>query len=131
MTLRCDLFPTLYRGTTLYIAVRDTITEPKPEFNSYTIDAIHCRQGRLGIGYHFLILTDGTIELCRRIETVGSHSRNLDEVSVAIGIIGGADEEGNRVNTRTPQQIEALDDLVAVLQQRYPDAETHDRPQGD
>lgn len=129
MTLRCNLFPTNPRGSTRFIAVRDTLTSNKEDFDAYTIDAIHCRQGRLGIGYHFLIRTKGDIQLCRHHERIGSHSKNLDEISVAIGLIGGAGPDGVRVNNRTPEQLEALEDLIAVLQERYPQAELDDRPQ--
>lgn len=129
MKLRTDLFPTKPRGETLYIAVRDTLTQAHPAFGVYEIDAIHCRQGRLGIGYHFLITVGGDVQLARRIDTVGSHSRNLDEVSVAIGIVGGVDENGVRMNTRTPEQLEALELLVEYLSRIYPGVEVDDRPQ--
>lgn len=128
MTLRCNLFHTLPRGSTKYIAIRDTLTSNKEEFDAYLIDTIHCRQGRLGIGYHFLILTKGDIQLCRHPEATGSHSRNLDEISVAVGLIGGV-TNGVRENNRTPEQLEALDDLIGVLRERYPTAEIDDRPQ--
>jgi len=128
MTLRCNLFQTLPRERTDYIAVRDTITDPKENADAYRIDAIHCRQGRLGIGYHFLILVNSNIQLCRHIDTCGSHTKRMDDISVAIGIVGGL-EGKNRVNTRNLQQIDALRDLTLVLQSIYPDAEVHDRPQ--
>lgn len=123
------MFPTKPRGETLYIAVRDTLTQAHPAFGVYEVDAIHCRQGRLGIGYHFLITVGGDIQLARHIDTVGSHSRNLDEVSVAIGIVGGVNEDGTRINTRTEDQIEALEDLIEFLRDRYPGVEVDDRPQ--
>ena len=129
MTLRCNLFPTLPRGSTLYFAVRDTLTQSKPTIDASTIDEIHARQGRLGIGHHFLILVDGTIQLCRHLSSVGAHSRNMDEISVAIGLVGGVDRNGERTNTRTQDQLEALDDLLDVLREYYPEAEVHDRPQ--
>lgn len=129
MTLRCNLFPTVYRGSTLYIAVRDTITHCIDEIDAYHMDAMHCRMGRLGIGWHFLILKSGDIQLCRHPATVGSHSRNLDEISVAVGIVGGKLPDGERFNTRTPDQLAALNDLLDVLHEKYPNAEVHDRPQ--
>jgi N-acetyl-anhydromuramyl-L-alanine amidase AmpD len=128
--LRTDLFKTMARGNTRVIAVRDTLTPPSDETDAYTIDTQHCRQGRLGIGYHFLVVNKGDIQLCRDIETVGSHTRNLDDISVAIGVTGGVDKEGQRTFTRNPDQIEAIDDLIAFLSQRYPEAEVNDRPLG-
>lgn len=130
MTLRTDLFPTVNRGTTQFIAVRDTLTraDEAPETNAQSLDMKHCSQGRFGIGYHFLILTNGVIQLCRRIGSCGNHSRNLDDVSVAVGIVGGADEEGNRVHTRTDEQDGSLEGLLGFLGELYPDAVVHDRP---
>jgi hypothetical protein len=129
--LRTDLFKTVNRTETRFIAVRDTITLPCPTIDAKFIDVKHCRQGRLGIGYHFLLLVSGTIQLGRDIETIGSHSRDLDGLSVSIGIVGGKDEGKERVNTRNQDQQEALQDLIQFLQERYPDAEVSDRPQGD
>lgn len=127
--LRTDLFQTRAREETRYIAVRDTLTPSDPKIGPEDIDAIHCRQGRLGIGYHYLITVDGTAHLGRRLDTVGSHSRALDEHSVAIGIVGGINEEGVRADTRTEAQKEALESLLMFLKGLYPDAEVDDHPQ--
>lgn len=124
--LRTDLFKTVRRAETRFIAVRDSLTQPDPEIDAKHLDAEHCRQGRLGIGWHFLILVCGAIVLCRDIDTVGAHSVNHDHLSVSVGIVGGLDENGDRKNTRNPEQVAALDDLVPVLKGFYPDAEVHD-----
>ncbi len=129
--LRTDLFKTLARGNTRVIAVRDTLTAPSEDTDATVIDTIHCRQGRFGIGYHFLVILNGDIQLCRDIETCGSHTKNLDDISVAIGVTGGVDEEGNRSDTRNPEQVEAIADLIEFLKDRYPQAEVSDRPLGE
>lgn len=128
--LRTDLFKTLARGETRVIAVRDTLTQAVPEIDIKEMDLRHCRQGRFGVGYHFLLLVGGDIQLGRDIETIGAHSRQYDDSSVAIGIVGGTDENGDRLNTRTPEQQESLDDLVVFLSDRYPAAEVNDTPAG-
>lgn len=128
--LRTDLFKTLARGETRVIAVRDTLTQADPAIDIKEMDIRHCRQGRLGVGYHFLLLVGGDIQLGRDIETIGAHSRQYDTSSVAIGIVGGTDENGDRLNTRTPEQQEALVDLVVFLSDRYPAAEVNDTPAG-
>jgi hypothetical protein len=128
--LRTDLFKTVARCNTRVIAVRDTLTTPSDETDAHTIDTIHCRQGRLGIGYHFLVIHNGNIQLCRDVNTVGSHTRNLDDISVAIGVTGGVDEEGTRQFTRNPEQVSAIDDLIELLSRMYPEAEVNDLPHG-
>lgn len=125
--LRCDLFPTLPRKETRIIAIRDSI-EP-PDMDIHKLDTLHCKRGRLGLGWHFLVLTDGTIQLGRHHSTCGSHTRNKDDISVAIGVVGGKLEDGTRANTRTLEQLSAISDLVNVLREFYPDAEQHDAPQ--
>lgn len=127
--LRTDLFKTVDRASTRFIAIRDTKTPADPEIGAKEIDRRHCNRGRLGIGYHFLILVCGAIVLCRDIETIGAHSKNYDDISVAVGIVGGTEDDGKtRSYTRNPEQIAALDDLVEVLSQRYADEapEVHD-----
>ena len=126
--LRCNLFKTKARASTRVIAVRDTLTAPSEDTDAYAVDAQHCCQGRFGIGYHFLVINDGDIQLCRDIETCGAHTRNLDDISVAIGVTGGVDDEGNRAFTRNPEQQSSVADLIEYLATRYPEAEVSDRP---
>ena len=124
--LRTDLFKTVDRDETRFIAVRDTLTKNDPDVTATEIDTKHCREGRLGIGVHFLILANSDIQLGRDVNTVGSHTRTMDWNSVAVGIVGGKDEEGLNAHTRTPEQLEALDDLIELLTQFYPGSEVHD-----
>lgn len=126
--LRTDLFETVERASTRFIAVRDTLTPSSPLVDARAIDIKSCRQGRLGIGVHLLLTTEGDIQLGRDIETVGSHSRSLDATSVAVGVVGGLDDEGNRTANRTPDQLEALVDVLECLSERYPDAVVDDAP---
>lgn len=129
--LRVNLFNTVERAETRFIAIRDTLTKADPKIDAYVMDTIHCRRGSFGIGYQFLIVTNGDIQFCRGIETTGSHSRDFDDISVAVGLVGGVDEDGERVDTRNQEQLEALSDLIEVLHERYPSAEVHDRPAGN
>ena len=129
--LRTDLFKTVDRVNTRFIAVRDTLTAPSEDTDAFSIDTLHCRQGRFGIGYHFLIIFNGDIQLCRDVNTCGSHTKNLDDISVAIGITGGINEDGDRRNTRNVEQVEALTDLTLFLEALYPEAEVSDRPLND
>lgn len=128
--LRTDLFKTLDRDETRFIAVRDSLTKPDPEYTVKYFDAIHCKRGRLGIGWHFLILVSGCIQLGRDINTCGAHSKDIDEVSVGVGIVGGKNEDNEDEYTRTPDQLEALTDLIEVLSSKYPGATVHDDPKG-
>lgn len=126
--LRTDLFKTVERAETRFIAIRDTLTKPDPKIDVQVMDTLHCKRGSLGIGYHFLILMGGDIQLGRDIERTGSHSKDYDNISVGVGIVGGTDDAGDRAYTRNDEQNAALSDLVAFLSLRYPQAEVHDKP---
>ena len=128
--IRTDYFKTKTREVTKYICVRDTLTKPEQAktMTVFDVDTEHCRRGKLGVGYHFLILQDGTIVQCRALKTIGAHSRKFDQISVAIGLVGGLDEKGDRLNTRTPEQLLALEWAIDSMRKEYPDAEVDDNP---
>ena len=130
--LRTDLFKTVDREDTRVIAVRDSLTLAEPPLTIQDLDALHCKRGRLGIGWHFVVFPAGEIVLGRGINTCGSHSKDFDRISVGIGVVGGVvqDEKGKRVTTytQTEEQLEALDDLIEVLKELYPAVEVHDTP---
>jgi hypothetical protein len=128
--LRTDLFKTVDRASTRFIAVRDTLTQADPELDVIHFDTLHCKRGKLGIGWHFLILTSGDIQLGRDVNTCGAHTKSMDTDAVAIGVVGGLDDGNNKAFTRTHVQLMALDDLVDVLEEMYPAAELHDTPSG-
>lgn len=123
--LRTDLFKTRDRETTSVIAVRDTLTEADPTIDATVIDEQHCLQGRFGIGYQFLITVTGDIQLCRGLYTIGAHSRDYDQISVGIGVVGGTVNK-ERMYTRTEEQEAALQDLIEVMLELWPLSQVHD-----
>jgi hypothetical protein len=127
--LRTDLFKTVDRAETRFIAIRDTLTQADPDIDVKYLDALHCKRGKLGIGWHFLILVNGDIQLGRDVNTCGSHTKAMDTDSVAIAIVGGLDDEGHKAMTRNIDQIEAMYDTIYVLREMYPDVQLHDTPQ--
>ena len=74
------------------------------------------------IGYHFVIRRDGTKELGRDIDDVGSHVRGFNSCSVGICLVGGL-EGGKACENFTKAQYESLWSLIEVLKHRYPKAE--------
>lgn len=53
-----------------------------------TIDRWHKERGWRGIGYHFVILPDGTVEIGRPLNQVGAHVRGHNRESVGTCLIG-------------------------------------------
>ncbi len=94
-------------------------------FNAKDIDTWHKKRGFNSIGYHYVILLDGTIEKGRAVEKVGSHCKGQNTASIGICYIGGCDEYGNPKDTRNDKQKAAMQSLITKLQSEYPKATIH------
>lgn len=75
-----------------------------------------------GIGYHFVVRRDGTIETGRPIEEQGAHCYLHNRHSIGICYEGGLDMVGNAADTRTPEQKKALRKLLEELHGKFPHA---------
>ena len=99
--------------------------------NAALIDQWHKSRGWKGIGYHFVILIDGTIELGRMVDQVGAHVKNMNQSSIGICYIGGVenkkDTKGKWIpkDTRTPEQIATMLELLRLLKKIFPKATIH------
>ncbi len=90
------------------------------------IDAWHKAKGWSGIGYHFVIKRDGTLQVGRPLEEVGAHVEGFNSHSVGICMVGGLDENGkgviaDRYAFTTSQWITAHT-LIPMLRKIWPDA---------
>ena len=87
------------------------------------IDTWHKSRGFKKIGYHFVVLMDGTIELGRMINEVGAHVQGHNDDSIGICYIGGVEKDGRTPkDTRTYEQKESLIVLIKTLKKTFPDA---------
>lgn len=82
--------------------------------NAQTIHAWHLQRGFDGIGYHYVLLEDGTRQAGRPEYWVGSHVAKHNTLSVGICLIGR--------ETFTPEQYGELVSLLRELKGRYPTA---------
>ncbi|MDE6346682.1 MAG: N-acetylmuramoyl-L-alanine amidase [Muribaculaceae bacterium] len=100
-----------------------------PEGHDYTvadIDRWHRERGFNGIGYHYVIYLDGTVNPGRSIERIGAHCIGQNSNSIGICYIGGVTTDGKTPkDTRTPAQRKALRELVDTLRKKYPGATVH------
>lgn len=112
------------REATKYLVVHCSATRNVPSFTWKTIDQMHRQQGWLGIGYHFVICTDGTIQRGRPLEAIGSHVKGYNNCSVGICLIGGVDSKGKSVDNFTEEQKESLKCLLDYLRGYYKDEVT-------
>ena len=109
------------RPVTLLI-IHCTATPAGREVSRAEVDRWHRERGWDGIGYHYLIHLDGSIEQGRPEERVGAHCKGYNKLSIGICYVGGLDEEGHPADTRTNAQRHALRQLLFALRQRYPHA---------
>ncbi len=116
------------------IVVHCSAVRPGQRSSAADIDLWHKQRGWKGIGYHYVVLRDGTIENGRSIKEVGAHCYPLNRHSIGICYEGGQDANGIPNDTRTPEQKRALRQLLEELHGRFPKALivghrdlTHDR----
>ncbi len=84
------------------------------ECSAADIHSWHKEQGWSGIGYHFLVRKDGTIERGRPEHTVGAHAAGNNSDSIGICF------EGAFMKERMEQtQINAGRELIAYLKSKY------------
>jgi N-acetylmuramoyl-L-alanine amidase len=73
-------------------------------------------RGWKDVGYHYVILLDGTIQKGRKDSVSGAHVSGNNSKSIGICYIGGANGE----DTRTNEQKESLIRLISSLKRQYP-----------
>jgi N-acetylmuramoyl-L-alanine amidase len=102
-----------------------------PEGKEVSVDTIrgwHVNgRGWSDIGYHFVVQLDGSINYGRDLDRSGAHTKGHNKGSIGICYIGGVEEkqvDGKWIakDTRTPEQKEALLDLLKTLKRLHPEA---------
>ena len=90
------------------------------EFDRSDINAWHKQRGWSMIGYHYVILRNGTIQEGRPIGMVGAHCEGHNTGTIGIVYIGGLTADGKKPkDTRTPEQISAALGLVSALKEKF------------
>ena len=108
--------------TITLIVIHCSSVRPQQRSSAKDIDNWHKEKGWKGIGYHFVVRRTGEIEVGRPLEEVGAHVVNHNRHSIGICYEGGLDALGRKVDTRTPEQVKALRELVERLHARFPKA---------
>ena len=104
------------------IIVHCTATREGMDFKADDVDRWHRARGFRMIGYHFLVLLDGTVVKGRPLAMVGAHCLGHNANSIGVCYVGGLDFRGRPSDTRTPAQKKALRALVDKLKEQYPEA---------
>ena len=106
------------------IVVHCSAVRPDQTSSVAQIDRYHRedRHYKFGVGYHYVIRRDGTIEPGRPEWMIGAHCLNHNRYSIGICYEGGLDARGQPEDTRTLEQKLAMLHLLEVLHRRYPKA---------
>jgi len=83
------------------------------------IDKWHKERWGSGIGYHYVVLEDGTIQKGRWVDYAGAHVKGYNTHSIGIVRIGGMGADGKAVHDATPEQYRAIIELTKVLLKEY------------
>ena len=84
-------------------------TDPPPKGNGWR-----------DVGYHAVVLLDGTVQRGRPDAVVGAHVAGHNHDSLGIAYVGGMTRDGKSPkDTRTPAQVAALDREIEAWLDRY------------
>ena len=99
-----------------------------PEGREVTVDEIrrwHKERGFADIGYHYVIMADGSVCKGRPLEQAGAHCKGHNAHSIGICYVGGTDRKGTPKDTRTEPQKNAMARLIRELKRSFPKATIH------
>jgi len=102
------------------IVIHCSTTKEGKDFGAADINRWHKERGFNGIGYHFVIRLDGTIEAGRQLELAGAHTTGHNKTTIGICYIGGLDASGKAKDTRTDAQKKALRWLITAIKTHLP-----------
>ena len=107
------------------IIIHCSATKAGQDFDIKDIDRWHKERGWKGVGYHYVIKLDGTIQEGRPLDQIGAHCTGHNKKSIGICYIGGLDKSGKPKDTRTVAQKESLRLLVNQLLERFPGSKVY------
>ncbi|EJN04218.1 N-acetylmuramoyl-L-alanine amidase [Phyllobacterium sp. YR531] len=103
------------------IIIHCTATPEGSDVSVETIRGWHKAQGWKDIGYHYVVLLDGTVQPGRPEAQIGSHVAGHNTGTLGIVYVGGVAKDGKTAkDTRTPAQKAALIATVKALISKYP-----------
>ena len=110
--------------TITLLVIHCSAVRPDQTSSAAQIDTWHRRDRhyKFGIGYHYVVRRDGSIEPGRPEWMVGAHCKNHNAHSLGICYEGGLNARGQPADTRTLAQKLALLQLLEVLHRKYPKA---------
>lgn len=103
------------------IIIHCTATRATHDVHVADIDLWHRQRGFRSVGYHYHITLDGRIETGRPYDEEGAHTLGWNRRAIGISYAGGIGDNGLPADTRTPEQREALKQLIVRLHAEHPE----------
>lgn len=88
---------------------------PRRSNTQERIEQIERSRGKRGIGWHYVVMADGTILEGRPVTLPGNHTSGHNHDSIGVGLAGGIGPRGTRGDFYTPELKEALAKLLKNL----------------
>jgi len=102
------------------IIIHCSATPEGRDIKTETIKDWHVNDnGWSDIGYHYVIELDGTAVKGRPVERSGAHTKGHNSDSIGICYVGGVDKNMQPKDTRTVEQMVAMDELIFNLIVKY------------
>jgi len=118
-TTRSMLFQTKVREASPYapeVFIAHTSTISDPRIDADFLCDNDCNRGYFSNSYHYIIRTNGIVEIGRDPNRVSTRVRGPSRAnSILIGIVGGITTLGDLQNTTTPAQEAALEELIQMI----------------
>lgn len=102
------------RDSTTSIVIHHTGNPTDDDLSAEQLHRSHLNLGWAGVGYHFIVRKDGSIELGRPVECVGAHAEGFNYCSIGIHICGNFN-----LAEPTEAQINVLPQLIADICDAY------------
>lgn len=102
------------RDSTTRIVIHHTGNPTDDDLSAEQLHRSHKNLGWAGVGYHFIVRKDGTVELGRPVDCVGAHAEGFNYRSIGIHVCGNFD-----MAEPTEAQINALPQLIADICDAY------------
>lgn len=102
------------RSCTEKIVIHHTGNPADDDLSAADIHRSHLNQGWDGVGYHFIVRKDGSVERGRPLECIGSHAYDYNQYSIGIHVCGNFE-----IAEPTQEQLNVLPMLIADLCDAY------------
>lgn len=103
------------RISTKYIIWHHSASKPSMHVDAEVINRWHLRRGWNGIGYHRVILRDGTVEQGRADNAQGAHCAGFNHVSYGICLVGGLSDTREDARGAPATELNFTDAQYATL----------------